>query len=116
MSLDISLVRKLYDINGIFVDEQEVFEYNITHNLTKMAEEIGMYKVIWRPEEMGLEQGEQLIGMLSIAVRDMERRKLELEQFNPANAWGSFDCLANLVEKYLIACLKHPQAYIRISR
>jgi hypothetical protein len=46
MSLDITLT---------VVRETSVFERNITHNLNRMADEAGIYGVIWRPEENGIE-------------------------------------------------------------
>lgn len=33
---------------------QDVFWANITHNLGRMADEAGIYKHLWRPEEIGM--------------------------------------------------------------
>lgn len=43
MGLDISLIVPDYEV--------EVFNRGITHNLNKMAEAVGIYKHLWRPEE-----------------------------------------------------------------
>ena len=38
----------------------EVYQANITHNLTKMADAAGIYMVCWRPEELGFTKAGQL--------------------------------------------------------
>lgn len=37
-------------------EEAKLSSLNITHNLNNMAKEVGLYEVLWRPEEMGLLQ------------------------------------------------------------
>ena len=44
MSLDFSLSCECC--------KTKVFTANITHNLTKMADSVGVYKALWRPEEI----------------------------------------------------------------
>lgn len=55
MSLDVHLTK---------VMPTEVFGSNITHNLGEMAEEAGIYKHLWRPEEIGITKADQLIAPL----------------------------------------------------
>jgi len=38
-----------------------VYDANITHNLGEMADEAGVYKHLWRPEEIGLTKAAELI-------------------------------------------------------
>jgi len=45
MSLDVSLTEDVYDSRGRFRDTIEVFDYNITHNLTHMAKAAGVYGI-----------------------------------------------------------------------
>ena len=52
MSLDVTLTA---------VRPTTVFDANITHNLCAMAEEAGIYKACWRPEEIGITKAAQLI-------------------------------------------------------
>ena len=58
MSLDISLTVS-----------RDVFDANITHNLTDMANAAGIYGVVWRPEENGIDCAEQLIAPLTEAIK-----------------------------------------------
>ena len=39
----------------------DVFNTNITHNLTPMAKEADLYQAIWHPEELGFFDAWQLI-------------------------------------------------------
>lgn len=52
MSLDITLRA---------VRPVDVFSSNITHNLNAMAEAAGIYRQIWRPEEIGIKTAVELI-------------------------------------------------------
>ncbi len=62
MSLDIDIY---YDVVGRDDIKHCVHDQNITHNLTDMAEEAGIYGVVWRPEENGIEHARDLVGPLS---------------------------------------------------
>ncbi len=42
-----------------------VYESNITHNLTEMADAVGIYKYLWRPEELGITKAKDLIKPLA---------------------------------------------------
>lgn len=102
MSLDISL--------------RCVFEYNITHNLNKMAGEAGIYKQLWRPEEIGITHASQLIEPLTKGLELLRSDRERFEKFNPENGWGNYDDLVEFVENYLIACIQNPDAKISASR
>jgi len=45
MSLDVYLMKTM---------PTSVYDANITHNLGAMAEAAGIYKHLWRPEEIGI--------------------------------------------------------------
>src|SRR5690242_20071192 len=45
----------------VLVQDGTVFDRNITHNLNAMAGEAGIYKHLWRPEELGITHARQLI-------------------------------------------------------
>ena len=107
MSLDITLTA---------VRPTSVFDYNVTHNLNKMADAAGIYKHLWRPEELGIKKAEELIKPLeeglSLLLSDPERFK----KFNPPNGWGDYDGLVKFVSEYLNACRENPDATIEVSR
>ena len=94
----------------------DVFQWNITHNLGKMAREAGIYEALWRPEEIGIEYARQLILPLTKGLEVLKNHPEDLRKFNPENGWGTYEGLVKFVEKYLEACIVHPDAEVRACR
>jgi len=94
----------------------EVFECNITHNLGPMAYEAGLYKWLWRPEEVGATHTRQLIEPLRKGLDLLQSDPERFQKFNPANGWGDYHGLVKFVSKYLEVCEKYPDAEITVSR
>lgn len=107
MSLDVSLTA---------VVRTEVFEANITHNLNTMAEAAGIYQHLWRPEELGLKTAGELIAPLGIALGALKSDPERFKKHNPPNGWGTYEGFVEWVEKYLQACIAHPDAEISVWR
>jgi hypothetical protein len=93
-----------------------VFDANITHNLNKMAEAAGIYKHLWRPDELGITKAKELIAPLTNGLGDLKSRPEAFKQYNPENGWGDYEGLVNFVSEYLAACEANPEAEIGISR
>ena len=94
----------------------KVFHGNITHNLARMAEAVGLYKPLWRPEEIGVERAEQLIPLLEEGLATLKECPDIAKGFNPSNGWGAYETLVAFVERYLAACREWPQAEVEVSR
>lgn len=103
------------DVETLDLDN-EVFSGNITHNLGEMAESVGIYYALWRPEEIGVVTAEQLIPLLTEGLRVLRENPQSFERYAPENGWGTYTGLCNFVEKYLDACRVHPDAVVRVSR
>lgn len=98
-------------------DESDtVYSANITHNLNTMADKAGIYKHLWRPEEIGIKYANQLIQPLSIGLSVLKNDPDKFKKYNPSNGWGNYKGLINFIEKYLNACKKYPTAEIRVWR
>ena len=107
MSLDVSL----------FVQKPvEVYSANITHNLCKMAEEAGIYKACWRPEEVGITKAAQLIEPLRNGIAQMKADPARFEKHNSPNGWGLYRNFLPWLERYLEACEANPNAEVSVSR
>lgn len=120
MSLDVMLYVKYhvsYD-NGKTLEEKEecVYESNITHNLTKMADKAGIYYALWRPEEIEKSKAKDIIELLERGLNDLKSRPKYFERFNSPNGWGMYEHFVPFVEKYLEACKQFPESVIYISR
>jgi len=119
MSLDVYLIRKKfvsYDMVTFTEEEEEVYEANITHNLNKMAEAVGLYQHLWRPDEIGITKASQLIEPLIIGLKKLIEDQIYLETLNPSNGWGSYHGLVEFVRLYLDACKEFPDAEVKIWR
>lgn len=107
MSLDVTL----YDLEMV-----EVFEFNITHNLARMAQAAGVYQAMWHPEELGIEVAEDLVPLLEMGLYLLIGDPARFEPLNPENGWGDYADLLRTVRRYLAACKDHPNAAIEVCR
>jgi len=92
------------------------FEYNVTHNLNKMAAEAGLYEALWRPDELGVMKAAQLIPLLTGGLEVLKADPKRFEVFNPTNGWGDYAGLVTFVERYLEACKQSPESDVGVSR
>jgi len=107
MSLDVSLIK---------VQPTEVFTRNITHNLAEMAEAVGIYKHLWRPDEIGIIKARELIEPLQKGLERLRTFPETFKQYNPENGWGSYEGLIRFTEEYLAACEENPDATVEVDR
>ena len=97
-------------------ESNEVYSANITHNLNQMASEAGIYKYLWRPDEIGITKAEQLIQPLRDGLELLKSNPKRFKELNPENGWGDYEGLVSFVEKYLAACEKYPSAEVSVWR
>jgi hypothetical protein len=123
MSLDVSLIRKYhisYDGGKTLIEQKEcVYENNITHNLTEMADKAKIYNALWHPENLELEnpvKAEDIIPLLEKGLKDLEDRPEYFEKFNSPNGWGLYEHFVPFVRNYLKACKEFPQALVEVDR
>lgn len=93
-----------------------VYRANITHNLGKMADAAGIYKPLWRPEEIGATKARDLIEPLSAGLAKLMADPEHFKQFNAANGWGLYEHFVPFVKDYLDACRRFPDANVSTSR
>ncbi|TVM03002.1 MAG: hypothetical protein CV087_07595 [Candidatus Brocadia sp. WS118] len=97
-------------------DTDEIYTANITHNLNKMADEAGIYQHLWRPDEIGITNAEQLIEPLQRGLQLLKSDPEKFKKFNPSNGWGNYEGLVNFVHDYLKACVENPDADVVVWR
>lgn len=93
-----------------------VYDRNITHNLGKMAGEAGIYKHLWRPEEIGITRAIELVEPLRAGLALLRSEPDRFKALNPENGWGSYDDFVEFVRAYLEACEENPDATVSVSR
>lgn len=122
MSLDVTLYSPTKEkktcpyCDSEHEEAEMLYDANITHNLNTMAGEAGIYKHLWRPEEIGATTAKDIIEGLSLGLTDLKNRPEHFKKFNSSNGWGMYKHFVPFVEKYLDACKENPEAVISISR
>lgn len=91
-------------------------DFNITHNLAKMASEAGVYQCLWQPEENGFLTAADCIPILERGLRDLRARPEHFRQFEPENGWGTYDGFVSCVAEILESCHKHPEGEVTAHR
>jgi len=89
--------------------------FNITHNLIKMAKEAGIYKALWHPNENGYFVAGDVIDVLQGGYDDFLERPEYYKQFNSPNGWGMYKSMVPFVEDVIRACKRYPNAKIETS-
>lgn len=104
------------DINESIYKTDYLYSDNITHNLGLMAKKAGIYKHLWRPEEIGITIAKELINPLRNGLHKLKSNPDVFKKYNPDNGWGTYEILVKFVEDYLDACYKYPDAEVEVSR
>lgn len=122
MSLDVSLysVEKktvmCYSCMHEHEEQEMLYDANITHNLGEMADKAGIYKALWRPEEIGAKYAKDITKIVEKGLADLKARPEYFEQFNSPNGWGMYEHFVPFVSDYLDALKEYPDAEIHVSR
>ena len=113
MSLDFYLEMEL-DTGAPEPYEVQLYSGNITHNLNTMAEEAGIYKCLWRPNELWENPtADKLIPHLEAGLLKLKSHPEHYKQFDASNGWGTYKDFVPFVEEILDACKEHPKANVK---
>lgn len=123
MSLDVDLMVTM---------PTSVYSANITHNLGAMAkevkygvnvlqtdqpgEELTLYHILWRPEDIGMIYAKDIVNLLEVGWRILISNPDKYNMYNPPNGWGNYQGLVSFVYHYYNACKDNPEAELRVSR
>lgn len=97
-------------------EPEELYHANITHNLCSMARALGIHKVLWYPEEVGVNLASDLIAPLEKAKLELTTNRKEYLKYEAPNGWGTLAGFLRFIAKLLDACKEHPEARYEISR
>ena len=103
------------DIDIKYMDEVTHWQ-NITHNLAEMADEAGIYNILWRPEENDIKVAAQLIFPLNDAINAMKENPARFSAHNADNGWGTYKDFLPWLEELLAVCIEHPDGKVSASR
>ena len=94
---------------------EEVYWANITHNLSTMAQEAGIYEELWSPNGINAIYASDIIAPLTEGLIKMALDPEYYEKFNSPNGWGMYCNFLPWIAKYIKACSDHPDALIEVS-
>ncbi len=109
MSLDFKLEYVDYDTG----ENANAYTASITHNLGKMAEEVGIYTFLWHPDSIGDLSAKDLIEPLKMGLELLKSNPDKYKEFDSPNGWCTYDDFVPFVEEVLKACKKYPNAKVR---
>lgn len=119
MSLDIFFL----DPTTLEPVNEDYKDLNITHNLNTIAQELGFYEILWRPEETINEfedvnriTGKEILPKLYSAHYNFFNNQNNLNHLLPKNGWGDFNCFNRFITDYMYMCYKYPNHIISVSR
>lgn len=92
-----------------------LFEGNITHNLSTMAEAAGIYKCLWRPNENGIVYASEMIDQLEKGLEFLKSKPKAFQEYEAKNGWGTHRKLVEFAERVLKACKENPDAMVEVS-
>ena len=98
MSLDFRLSR---------IQRCAVFGANITHNLVGMAQEAGVYEVLWRSDGI---KASAVASALHVGIAKMERAPKRFKKFDSPNGWGTYENFLKFCKEVLAACEEYPDS------
>ena len=96
-------------------ENEEVFDADITHNLSLMAEDAGIYQAIWHPEEIGATHAKDISALVKAGLEKLKSDPKHFKKFNASNGWGKYEDFVSWVEEYLKALEEYPEAEIGIA-
>jgi len=93
-------------------EDETVFDCNITHNLSKMADVANINGATW--DAWG-KKCKDVVKELEDGIKDMKARPEYYRQFDADNGWGTYDDFMPWLNKLLIAYKEFPEATIYTS-
>jgi hypothetical protein len=101
---------------------KEIDVYNLTHNLTEMAAECGLYEPLWRPYiTAGKKEGDEIycyeiVECLKKGIECAKANEKKLRELSPENGWGTYEGLLRSATKLLELCEKYPKGIVEVDR
>ena len=104
-------IEQLEDI----YDDAKLADVHLTHNLTKMADAVGLYEVLWKPDEIGITMASQMIPFLEKGIKELRESPEHYKTFNAPNGWGTYEDFVRFCDSVLHWCNKYPDAVIEAN-
>lgn len=113
MSLDFDMYDDICPCCGRSGDGVSI---NITHNLAEMADALGCYKCLWRPEENSFSKARDIIEKLEYAINELKTNRKNYVKYDAPNGWGDTSSMLSFLSEVYEFAKEHPDATIEASR
>jgi hypothetical protein len=97
-------------------ETEPLYQANITHNLSKMADKARIYDALWQSDKIGVKYAKDIIEILERGLIDLRTNPKYFKRYNSSNGWGKYEQLVFFVTECLDACKKYPEAEIEIDK
>ncbi|WP_442637939.1 hypothetical protein [Rossellomorea marisflavi] len=94
-------------------NEEVLFRANITHNLTRMWSEAGVYESLYKSEG---KQAHTVLNALESGLGRLKSDPTHFNQFNAENSWGLYKHAVPWLEELVINFKNFPDAIIEIGK
>jgi hypothetical protein len=110
----------------------EKYDFNITHNLTIMAKEAGIYEALWKPyklipysninnpedkqEENTIVLAKNIYSVIKTGLIILKNNPEHYKQFDNVNKWGTYDDFIIFINEYLEVLKNNPEYVIKVWR
>lgn len=95
------------------IDNEEIFDANMTHDVTPMWHKAGCYDALY------MSDGQKAMDVRDIivdAVVDMMKYKKEYQKLDSPNGWGTYDDAFKFLLSVAVACCDFPEAIIGVDK
>jgi len=82
-------------------DDAKLADVNITHNLNKMADAVGLYEALWKPDEIGITTASQMIPFLEKGIKKLKENPEKYKAFNAPNGYGKYEDFVRFCDSVL---------------
>ena len=73
---------------ALYFNDEYVFSYNITHNLSQMADYAKLYSCVWKPNENEIYLAQQLVKPLKAGLNLLKKKPESCKVFSPIKKRG----------------------------
>jgi hypothetical protein len=81
-----------------------------------MADAAGIYKALWRPEEIDAVYAKDISAIVDEGLIKLVLNPTEYRKYDSPNGWGMYDHFVPFVMAYAEALRNNPDAVIRVGR
>ncbi len=93
----------------------ELASENITHNLGRMAEAVGLYEILWPPASADIIPVARMTPILEKGIKELESDPEKYKAFDAPNGYGKYDDFLGFCRDVLSQCEKYPDAVVERS-